>query len=130
MNAVYRRELSSALHSLTGVLFIAFQLLVIGIYGGVLHFYVGYAEFETVVSQVSFIFLIIVPIVTMRALIVVRISVTISFPPSFCRQSAAGTVILTNFRYFCKMNVAILQKLNVFQPGNFLGGQVSPGSFG
>lgn len=66
MLAIYKKELKSYFTSMTGYVFIAFFLCIIGIY------YVAYnlggalANFEYVLSSTSFLFVLLVPILTMR----------------------------------------------------------------
>lgn len=67
MSAVYKRELRSYFNGMTGPIFIAFLLLMCGIYVTALNFYSGYPGFEVALSSVVFIFLLIIPIITMRS---------------------------------------------------------------
>jgi ABC-2 type transport system permease protein len=67
MSAVYKRELNSYFKGLTGYVFAAFMLLFIGIYCAVINLRSGYAAFEYVLSNASFIYIIIIPILTMRS---------------------------------------------------------------
>jgi ABC-2 type transport system permease protein len=62
MTAVYRRELNSYFKGLTGYVFAAFMLLFIGIYCAVINLRAGYAAFEYVLDNASFIYIIIIPI--------------------------------------------------------------------
>ncbi|HPJ03847.1 MAG TPA: ABC transporter permease [Candidatus Limiplasma sp.] len=68
MKAIFRHELSSHLQSVTGYVFGAFLLLFAGIYCMVINLKVGYANFEYVISSMSFIYIIGIPILTMRSL--------------------------------------------------------------
>ncbi|MBQ7923202.1 MAG: ABC transporter permease [Clostridia bacterium] len=68
MSAIYRRELRSYFCGMTGVIFIAFLLLMTGIYMTVYNLNGGYPNFEYALSGVIFIFLIAVPVLTMRSL--------------------------------------------------------------
>ena len=68
MKAILRHELSSCFTSLTGYVFAAFLLLFAGIFTMVYNLNYQVANFEYVVSEMSFVFLIIVPILTMRVL--------------------------------------------------------------
>jgi ABC-2 type transport system permease protein len=67
MLAIYKKELRSYFTSMIGYVFIAFFLVIIGIY-----FYAyslinyNYANFEYTLSSVSFIFILLVPFLTMR----------------------------------------------------------------
>ncbi len=67
MTAIYRRELNSYFKGLTGYVFAAFMLLFIGIYCAIINLKSGYAAFEYALSNASFIYIIIVPILTMRS---------------------------------------------------------------
>ena len=68
MKAVYRHELSSQFTSLSGWVFIAFLLLFAGIYTMAINIRSGIASFEYVLSNMSFTFMIIVPVLTMRSI--------------------------------------------------------------
>ena len=68
MKAVFRHELSSYFTSLTAYVFGAFLLLFAGIYTMVYNLRSAYANFEYVLGSMSFVFIIIVPILTMRVL--------------------------------------------------------------
>lgn len=66
MKAIYERELRSYFTSMTGWLFCAFLLFFGGLYTNILNLSSGYAQFEYVLSNMSFAFLIVTPIITMR----------------------------------------------------------------
>ena len=66
MKAVFRRELSSYFTGLSGCVFGAFLLLFAGIYTMAYNIRAAVSNFEYVLSSMSFIFLVIVPILTMR----------------------------------------------------------------
>lgn len=66
MKAIYERELRSYFTSMTGWLFCAFLLFFGGLYTNILNLSSGYAQFEYVLSSMSFAFLIVTPIITMR----------------------------------------------------------------
>ena len=68
MTAVYRKELRSYLTSMIGYVFIAFMLAVIGIYFAYQNLNIGSPRFELVLDNVQFVFLVFVPILTMRVL--------------------------------------------------------------
>ena len=66
MKAIYKKELKGLFNNMTGYVFICFILLMLGIYCTALNLNSGYANFEYVLDSMSFIFLIVVPILTMR----------------------------------------------------------------
>ena len=68
MTAIYKRELKSYLTSMVGYLFIFFLLVLTGIYFSAYQLSAAYPKFETTLSAVTFVFLIGVPILTMRVL--------------------------------------------------------------
>lgn len=68
MKAVFRHELATYFSGLTGYVFGAFLLLFGGIYTMVICLNAGSANFEYVLSNLSFTFLIIVPILSMRVI--------------------------------------------------------------
>lgn len=68
MRAVFKRELLSYFHNISGYVFGAFLLLFAGIYCMAYNLQNAYANFEYVLSSMSFVFLIIVPVLTMRVL--------------------------------------------------------------
>ena len=68
MTAVYKRELRSYLTSMIGYLFMFFILLLTGIYFSAYQLTSAYPKFETTLSALTFVFLISVPILTMRVL--------------------------------------------------------------
>ena len=68
MLAIYKKELKSYFHSMIGYVFMAFFLVVIGIYTYVINLSYQVANFEYVLKNVNFIFIILVPILTMRVI--------------------------------------------------------------
>lgn len=66
MKAVYSRELRSYFTGLTGCVFAAFMLLFAGIFTMVYNLNYSYANFEYAMGNMPFVFLVIVPIITMR----------------------------------------------------------------
>lgn len=68
MISIYKRELKSCLQSFIGFLFIAVILFFVGLYFSVYNLLSGYPYFSYVISAVAFLFLISVPILTMRIL--------------------------------------------------------------
>lgn len=68
MTAIYKRELRSYLTSMIGYLFIFFILLLTGIYFSAYQLDAAYPKFEYTLSALTFVFLISVPILTMKIL--------------------------------------------------------------
>ena len=68
MIAVYKRELKSYLTSMIGYLFIFFILLLTGIYFSAYQLGAAYPKFEYTLNALTFVFLISIPILTMRVL--------------------------------------------------------------
>jgi ABC-2 type transport system permease protein len=68
MRAVFRHELSSYFTNVTAYVFGAFLLLFAGIYTMVYNLKLALTNFEYVLGGMSFVFLVIVPILTMRVL--------------------------------------------------------------
>ncbi len=66
MTAVFKREFKAYFDNMTGYIFCAFILLFAGIYTMVLNLKSASANFEYVVGNMAFIFLIAIPILTMR----------------------------------------------------------------
>ncbi len=68
MTAIYKKELRGFLTSMIGYVFMAFLLVIIGIYFTAYNLQVGYPRFAYALSGVMFVFLIAVPVLTMRVL--------------------------------------------------------------
>jgi len=68
MAAIYKKELRSFFGGMMGWLFIALILLAFGIYTAVMNLSQGYADFSLVPYNAQFIFLIVIPLLTMRTL--------------------------------------------------------------
>lgn len=66
MLAIYKKELRSYFTSMIGYVFIAFFLVIIGIYFYIQNLYLGYANFEYTLTGITFIFVLLVPLLTMR----------------------------------------------------------------
>ena len=67
MTAVFQREVASYFKGMLGALFAAFMLIFAGIYTMAYNLSGYYANFEYVLDSISFIYLIAVPILTMRS---------------------------------------------------------------
>ncbi len=68
MRAIYKRELKSYFHSFIGALFIGATLFLLGIYFSVYNLFMGYPYIGYALSSVVFLFLISIPLLTMRIL--------------------------------------------------------------
>ena len=68
MLAIYKKELKSYLTSMQGYVFMAFIMLVLGIYFTAYNLNYASPAFGTTLNSVTFVFLIITPILTMRIL--------------------------------------------------------------
>lgn len=68
MFSIYKRELKSCLQSFIGFLFMAVTLFFIGLYYSANCLLSGYPYFSYVISAVVILFLISIPILTMRIL--------------------------------------------------------------
>ena len=68
MSAIYKRELSSYFNSMTGYLCVAAMVAFIGIYFMAYNLFSGYPYFGYSLASVLFIFMVIVPILTMRSM--------------------------------------------------------------
>ena len=68
MTAIYKRELKSYLTSMIGYVFIFFILLLEGIYFTAYNMQGAYPVFGSTLSAIAFIFLILVPILTMKTI--------------------------------------------------------------
>lgn len=68
MGAIYKRELRAYFYSFLGTLFIGSMLFLLGIYFSVYNLFMGYPHMGYALSSVVFLFLIGIPILTMRIL--------------------------------------------------------------
>lgn len=68
MFAIYKRELQNYFNSVIGYLVMAAMLLFIGIYYIYINLIYGYSSFALTLSGVNFIFVIVIPILTMRSM--------------------------------------------------------------
>ena len=66
MRAIWKRELKSYFQTVTGWLFIAATLALFGLYFYVYNMYYGSTDISSTLSAVTFLFLVTVPILTMR----------------------------------------------------------------
>ncbi len=68
MFAIYKKELRSYFNSFIGLLFIGVTLFFLGLYYTVYNLLYGYPYYSYVISSTSFLFMIAIPILTMRIL--------------------------------------------------------------
>ena len=68
MNAIFAKELKGYFRNVTGFVFFAVMSAIIGIFAAVINFSYAYPNFEYVLTGINFIFLIVVPLLTMRVL--------------------------------------------------------------
>ena len=68
MSAIFKRELKSYFTGFIGYIFAAFLLLFEGIYVVIINLLSGYASFEFSLENIMVVFLLIVPIITMRSI--------------------------------------------------------------
>ena len=68
MQAIYKRELSSYFNSMVGWLFTTVLTVFIGIYFFVYNLFNGYPYFSLSLSYTLFIFMVIIPVLTMRSM--------------------------------------------------------------
>ena len=76
MKAVYKKDLKSAFTGMIGWVLCAFVVVVVGLYFTAICLQSGYADFSLVLYNTTFIFLVVVPLLTM-------------LPPAAGRQCAA-----------------------------------------
>ncbi|MBR1866574.1 MAG: ABC transporter permease [Lachnospiraceae bacterium] len=68
MRAVYKRELEGYFKSMTGYVFLFFVFLIVGIYYKAYNLNSGYPSMNVTLNSVTFLFLIAIPVLTMRVL--------------------------------------------------------------
>lgn len=66
MLAIYKKELRSYFNSMMGYVFIAFFLVIIGVWFFFENLLYGYSNFEYTLASINFIFILLVPLLTMR----------------------------------------------------------------
>ena len=67
MFAIYKKELKNYFINMTGYIFIGFMLAVTGIFTTLINLMSTYPSFENVLSNITIVFLLIIPILTMRS---------------------------------------------------------------
>ncbi len=68
MKAIYKREVAGYFKTMTGYVFLFFVLLIVGIYFYAYNLLSGYPSMNVTFNSITFIFLIAIPILTMRVL--------------------------------------------------------------
>ncbi len=68
MKAIYKREVSSYFNSMIGWIFVAVLTVFIGIYFFAYNLFQGYPYFSLSLGSSLFIFMVVVPILTMRSM--------------------------------------------------------------
>lgn len=68
MKAIYKRELSAYFNNMIGPVVIAFMLAVVGIYFMSYNLFSGYPSFAIALSSALFLFLVTIPVLTMRSM--------------------------------------------------------------
>lgn len=66
MGAIYRKELRSYFTTMIGYIYSAIFLVIVGLYFTSYNMKAGYAKFEYVLSAIEFLYIILIPILTMR----------------------------------------------------------------
>lgn len=67
MNAVFKKEFRSGMCGMTGMIFIAYVLLFLGMYTVYVNYYYRIGNFEIVIISAAFLSLLAVPLLTMRS---------------------------------------------------------------
>ncbi len=67
MFAIYKKELKNYFINMTGYIFIAFMLAITGIFTTIINLNQTYPMFEQVLANITIVFLLIIPILTMRS---------------------------------------------------------------
>ena len=67
MFAIYKKELKNYFINMTGYIFIGFMLAITGIFTTLINLIGTYPSFENVLSNITIVFLLIIPILTMRS---------------------------------------------------------------
>ena len=66
MTAVFKRELHGYYTGMTGYIAAAFLLVFIGLYSVTLNLTYGYPNFEYVLDSMNFVYMVLIPMLTMR----------------------------------------------------------------
>lgn len=66
MLAIYKKELRTYFNSMIGFVFLAFFLAIVGIYTWAYNFFYAMGNFEVTLSNIAFLFVLLIPVLTMR----------------------------------------------------------------
>ena len=107
MKAIYKRELQSYFNSMTGWIFIAVLMAFIGIYFMAYNLMNGSAYFSYALSAVLFLFMVLVPLLTMRSMAEERHSRT----DQLLLTSPASIITVVMGKYLAMMTVLLIPVL-------------------
>ena len=107
MKAIYKRELQSYFNSMTGWIFIAVLMAFIGIYFMAYNLMNGSAYFSYALSAVLFLFMVLVPLLTMRSMAEERHSRT----DQLLLTSPASIITVVLGKYLAMMTVLLIPVL-------------------
>lgn len=68
MKAIYKRELGTYFHSMTGSVCTAFLLAAVGLYFMVYNLYQGAPSFANALVSALYLFIVVIPLLTMRSM--------------------------------------------------------------
>lgn len=107
MSAVYKRELSSYFNSMIGWIFVAVLTAFIGVYFMVYNLFAGVPYFSASLSSTLFIFMVIIPILTMRSIAEERHAKT----DQLLLTSPASVTSVVLGKYFALLTVFLIPVL-------------------
>lgn len=107
MSAVYKRELSSYFNSMIGWIFVAVLTAFIGVYFMVFNLFAGIPYFSASLASTLFIFMVIIPILTMRSIAEERHSKT----DQLLLTSPASVTSVVLGKYFALLTVFLIPVL-------------------
>jgi len=101
MKAIYKREFHSYFNSMTGWLFVAVMTLFVGIYFMAYNLFAGQPYFSSALSGTLFVFMVLIPILTMRSMAEERHSKT----DQLLLTSPASVTSVVLGKYFALLSV-------------------------
>ena len=66
MRAIFKKEFLSYFRNMTGYVFLSFFIFVMGLFFSVINIFSGLLDYQYVLSNISMLFLIIIPLLTMN----------------------------------------------------------------